>query len=161
MRARWAAAPMQLKRAVSSPSNPIPLQFRDGAASASFSPFRQQECYGTSPHGNRPGSLRRLHLLQPRERQADCRGAAGRGAEARQAPAPPARAARVSRRHESFGNTASLAVHRRGARAIALFRPACFARGRRLQVVNKEVTYWLDHNSPSTLLIGLTEGELA
>jgi TPR repeat protein/aromatic ring-opening dioxygenase LigB subunit len=27
--------------------------------------------------------------------------------------------------------------------------------------VNKEVTYWLDHNSPSTLLIGLTEGELA
>jgi TPR repeat protein len=27
--------------------------------------------------------------------------------------------------------------------------------------VNKEVTYWLDHNSPATLLIGLTEGELA
>jgi tetratricopeptide (TPR) repeat protein len=27
--------------------------------------------------------------------------------------------------------------------------------------VNKEVTYWLDHNSPATLLIGLTDGELA
>jgi tetratricopeptide (TPR) repeat protein len=27
--------------------------------------------------------------------------------------------------------------------------------------VNKEVTYWLDHNSPAALLIGLTDGELA
>jgi hypothetical protein len=27
--------------------------------------------------------------------------------------------------------------------------------------VNKEVTYWLEHNSPATLLIGLTDGELA
>jgi hypothetical protein len=27
--------------------------------------------------------------------------------------------------------------------------------------VNMEVTYWLEHNSPDTLLIGLTEGELA
>jgi hypothetical protein len=27
--------------------------------------------------------------------------------------------------------------------------------------VNKEVTHWLDHNSPGTLLIGLTDGELA
>src|SRR5690348_7482920 len=61
MQARWAAAPMQLKRAVSSPSNPLPLQFRDGAASASFWPFRQQECYGTSLTETGHGSLRRLH----------------------------------------------------------------------------------------------------
>ena len=99
-----------------------------------FCPIRHPDHCALTTGSHAIGALRRLRLVQPRQGQADCGGAAVGDAEARQALVPAPGAARLPRRHQPVGDAQPVAHDRAGARAIALSDPARLARGRRLAV---------------------------
>ena len=83
-------------------------------------------------------------------------------AEARQAVVPAPGAARLSRRHQPVGDAAACGPRssRRSSQSrylVLLASPEAAAS----PWVSKEVAYWLEHKSVDTLLIAVTDGELA
>ena len=88
------------------------------------------DCCGHYFEGKRLGGLRRLHLVQPCQGQADRGGPAIGGAAPGQALVQAPGAAGVPRRHLALRHPASVADDRAGARAVPLPDRAGVARSR-------------------------------